>query len=136
MGALLNGHKISNFTPVEIKENDLLEFGNAHCGKRTYMAVAGGIKTPEILNSRSQYKGITSESKLSKSKMIPFDMVKFKPPKGIRINPRKTKSEEMYNLILPSGNLTNKNGGYFNIKSEKGTFDQSNEKAHLFHFLY
>ena len=45
---------------------------------------------------------------------------------------KKTKSEDMYNLILPSGNLTNKNGGYFNIKSEKGTFDQSNEKAHLF----
>ena len=38
----------------------------------------------------------------------------------------------MYNLIFPSGNLINKNGGYFNIKSEKGTFDQSNEKAHLF----
>ena len=45
---------------------------------------------------------------------------------------KKTKSEDMYNLILPSGNLTNKNGGYFNIKSEKGTFDQSNERAHLF----
>ena len=38
----------------------------------------------------------------------------------------------MYNLIFPSGNLTNKNGNYFNIKSEKGTFDQSSEKAHLF----
>ena len=45
---------------------------------------------------------------------------------------KKTKSENMYNLMFPSGNLINKNGGYFNIKSEKGTFDQSNEKAHLF----
>ncbi len=44
----------------------------------------------------------------------------------------KKKSENMYNLIFPSGNLISKNGGYFNIKSEKGTFDQSNEKAHLF----
>ena len=39
---------------------------------------------------------------------------------------------EVYALIFPSGNLISKNGGYFNIKSEKGAFDQSNEKAHLF----
>lgn len=94
MDAQLNGLKIANFIPVEIKEKDLLEFGNANFGKRTYMAVKGGIQTHEILKSRSQYKGITTYATLSKTKLIPFNMVKFLPPKGARLSLKKTNSKE------------------------------------------
>ena len=100
MNALLNGLKIPNFVPVEIKEKDLLEFGNARLGKRSYMAVSGGIQTHEVLKSRSQYKGITSEANLCKTKLIPFDKVKFFPPKGARLSSPKTdlKKELIYLL--------------------------------------
>ncbi len=134
MGVRLNGYEIPNFTPVEIKEKDLLEFGNAHRGKRTYMAIAGGIQTPEILNSRSQYKGITSDSKLSKTKLIPFDMVNFDSPKGVRISPRITESEEMMILAYK--------GPDFNLLSEiaknklcQNIFSISNKNSRMAYIL-
>jgi biotin-dependent carboxylase-like uncharacterized protein len=134
MGAKLNGQKISNFSPVEINEKDLLEFGNAHCGKRTYMAVAGGIQTPEILNSRSQYKGITSESKLSKTKLIPFNMVKFDPPKGVRISPRIKESKQMVILVYkgPDFNLLSENA---KNKLCQNTFSISNKNSRMAYIL-
>ena len=82
MNAKLNGKPINNFTAIKIKENDLLQFGNAHQGKRTYLAVAGGFKNPKILNSRSQYLGITPEATISKTKLIPIDKVDLNLKKG------------------------------------------------------
>ena len=85
MNAKLNEKPINNFTAIKIKENDLLQFGNAHQGKRTYLAVAGGFKNPEILNSRSQYLGITPEATISKTKLIPIDKVDLNLKKGARL---------------------------------------------------
>jgi len=134
MNAQLNGHKISNLTPVKIKVKDILEFGNAHHGKRTYMAVAGGIQTPEILNSRSQFKGITSESKLSRTKLIPFDAVKFDPTIGVRMSPQINKSKEMVILAYK--------GPDFNLLSEiaknklcQNTFSISNKNSRMAYVL-
>lgn len=95
MNTRLNGLLIPSYSTIEIKEKDLLEFGNANCGKRTYMAVSGGFQTPEILGSRSQFEGITAEPTLSKTKLIPFDVMKFKPSKGARISPPKAASKEI-----------------------------------------
>jgi biotin-dependent carboxylase-like uncharacterized protein len=86
MNATLNGVKVQNLNAIEIKENDILEFGNASKGTRTYMAVAGGIQSPEILGSRSQFKGITTDSRLNKYKLIPFAKVSFVPKKGARLS--------------------------------------------------
>ena len=85
MNAKLNEKPINNFTAIKIKENDLLQFGNAHQGKRTYLAVAGGFKNPKILNSRSQYLGITPEATISKTKLIPIDKVDLNLKKGARL---------------------------------------------------
>lgn len=85
MNAKLNEKPINNFTAIKIKENDLLQFGNAHQGKRTYLAVAGGFKNPKILNSRSQYQGITPEATISKTKLIPICQVDLNLQKGVRL---------------------------------------------------
>ena len=134
MNARLNGQKISNLTPVKIKVKDILEFGNAHHGKRTYMAVAGGIQTPEILNSRSQFKGITSESKLSRTKLIPFDTAKFNPTIGVRMSPQINKSKDMVILAYK--------GPDFNLLSEiaknklfQNTFSISNKNSRMAYVL-
>lgn len=48
-----------NKQPIEMwrsqtfKKNDLLSFGNAVCGFRAYIAVAGGIGVPRVMGSRS-----------------------------------------------------------------------------------
>ena len=63
-----------------------MQFGNAHQGKRTYLAVAGGFKIPKILNSRSQYLGITPEATISKTKLIPIDKVDLNLKKGECLN--------------------------------------------------
>lgn len=86
MSAQLNGVTIPNLSAVEIKEGDILEFGNARGGIRTYMAVAGGIQAPKRLGSRSQFKGITTDSRLSKTKLIPFHRVVFDLKKGARLS--------------------------------------------------
>jgi biotin-dependent carboxylase-like uncharacterized protein len=86
MNAKLNEKPINNFTAIKIKENDLLQFGIAHHGKRTYLAVAGGFKNPKILNSRSHYQGITPETTISKTKLIPIGQVDLNLQKGARLN--------------------------------------------------
>ena len=86
MNAKLNEKPINNSTAIKIKENDLLQFGNALQGKRTYLAVAGGFKIPKILNSRSQYLGITPEATISKTKLIPIDKVDLNLKKGECLN--------------------------------------------------
>lgn len=94
MNTRLDGLPVHNLIAVNIKERGLLDFGNSYEGKRTYMAVAGGIQTPEILGSRSQYKGITDEGTISKLKLIPFNKVKFYSHKGARLGPPKTDSKK------------------------------------------
>ncbi len=85
MNARLNNEPIDNLTAIRIKEKDIIQFGTAQQGKRCYLAVAGGFKTPKLLGSRSQYLGITPEATICKNKLIPIDTKKINFRKGAHI---------------------------------------------------
>lgn len=88
MSATLNGKAIQLNKKIEIQPSDLLKFGSAIIGCRTYLAVLGGFKSDKVLSSRSFYHSITSNSVLKKGDVIKFtpgtshfsdDYVKLKP---------------------------------------------------------
>ena len=87
MQAQLNNTPIKNYIPTEVMEGDVLNFGTAFKGCRTYLNVAGGFKTEKVLGSRSQYKGITKEERINKKILLPIGTSTFDPKKGAHIHP-------------------------------------------------
>ncbi|MEK9740103.1 MAG: biotin-dependent carboxyltransferase family protein [Flavobacteriaceae bacterium] len=75
----LNGKKISNNKAIAVKEGDQLKFTHALNGCRTYLGVFGGIQTETLLGSKSQAKGITRSSKLTKNNILPIGTNSVKP---------------------------------------------------------
>lgn len=51
----IDGERVPMWKPVFIRKGSIVKFGAAHAGSRAYMAVAGGIDVPVVLNSRSTY---------------------------------------------------------------------------------
>ncbi|MGQ9641985.1 MAG: biotin-dependent carboxyltransferase family protein [Candidatus Bathycorpusculaceae bacterium] len=51
----INGENAPMWQTLEVKEGDVISFGKLNSGCRVYMAIAGGIKTPLVLGSRSTY---------------------------------------------------------------------------------
>ena len=84
--AKINGLKINNYIPIEVLEGDILEMGNTKNGCRTYLGVAGGIKTEKVMGSRSQFQGLTREYRICKKMLLPIGNSNFVPLKGARIS--------------------------------------------------
>lgn len=55
MGAALDGEKIPMFTALKAAAGQILKFGNAKKGMRTYLLVAGGIDVPKTMGSASTF---------------------------------------------------------------------------------
>ncbi len=51
----VNGVSVKSYTPIWIKAGDVLDFGEAISGCRTYLAIQGGIDVPTVLDSTSTY---------------------------------------------------------------------------------
>jgi antagonist of KipI len=51
----IDGRAVPGWRPVAVRSGSVLQFGEAICGCRAYLAVAGGLDTPEVLGSRSTY---------------------------------------------------------------------------------
>lgn len=70
---MINGDAIEMNELIQIIEGDMLSFGKRKKGVYTYIGIKGGIQSEEVLNSRSQFKHITSKFRLEKGDHIPFD---------------------------------------------------------------
>ena len=68
----LNNQRVESVNVITIKKNDLLQFGAAYHGKRTYLAVPGGFQSEEIFGSQSQYKGLTKFATVKKNELLPI----------------------------------------------------------------
>jgi biotin-dependent carboxylase-like uncharacterized protein len=68
--AIINNKKASLNSVIQVEKGTVLSFGKQRFGVRTYLSVKGGFNTEKILNSRSQYKGITSEEFLTKGSIL------------------------------------------------------------------
>ena len=55
LSPLLNGDPIKMWRPIFAKKGCKLSFGKPLSGCRTYLAVAGGIAVPNIMDSKSTY---------------------------------------------------------------------------------
>ena len=89
MNARLNDEILKNYKPYFVKKEDVLSFGIAKLGCRTYLGISGGIKTEKVLGSRSQYQNITSSDKIIKNTIIPIGNSNFKPAVGTRVKEQK-----------------------------------------------
>ena len=58
---------------IHVQKGDVISFGKKRFGVRTYLAVLGGFKTEKVLNSRSLFKGVTSQSKIQKGDCLTFN---------------------------------------------------------------
>ena len=68
----LNGKPVSSFGLIPIEEGDTIEIGAFLQGSILYLGIKGGFQTEKILESRSWYQGITSESTAQKNALIPY----------------------------------------------------------------
>ena len=70
---MINGDLVEMNNSIHIGEGDILSFGKRKNGVYTYIGIKGGIQSEKVLNSRSQFKHITSKFRLEKGDHIPFD---------------------------------------------------------------
>ena len=70
----LNDMVVSVNTVHSIKQGDVLKLSSISKGVRSYLAVAGGFDSEEILSSQSFYQGITNESKIEKGDLLNFNI--------------------------------------------------------------
>ena len=81
MSATLNNTPISNYNVIQIKAGDILSYGRLLKGFRGYLAIKGGLKTTDVLGSRSQYFPITKRGSLKDNQELTYDVFSTFAPK-------------------------------------------------------
>ena len=76
MHATLNHKPVSNNSSISVESGDVLRFGRASQGFRSYLAIKNGFQSKSVLNSRSQYKSITKSVSLSKDEILHYSEFK------------------------------------------------------------
>ena len=69
----LNNVSVSAYKPIQINKGDIVSFSALTHGYRTYLAVLGGLKTEEVLNSRSFFEPVTVKGLLKNGDTLPID---------------------------------------------------------------
>jgi biotin-dependent carboxylase-like uncharacterized protein len=72
MNVTLNGKALKTNAVYQVNTGDTLKFGKLSKGCRSYLGVLGGFQTEVHMGSRSMYKGITTNYKLSKGDVLPI----------------------------------------------------------------
>ncbi len=72
MSPMLNERPVENHKAIRVEKDAVLSFGALKTGFRCYLAVSGGFKTEKIMNSRSQFKGVTNQSVIAKGDVLPI----------------------------------------------------------------
>ncbi|MCH4823703.1 biotin-dependent carboxyltransferase family protein [Gramella lutea] len=62
----LNGQAVSNNEIINLKKNDIIEFGKRKSGFRSYLGISGGFETEKVMESLSWYEGLTDQFRLEK----------------------------------------------------------------------
>lgn len=70
MNPKLNECVIENNSTISVASGDILSFGTLAMGFRSYIAVLGGFQTECIMESRSMYQNVTTNSRLFKGDQL------------------------------------------------------------------
>ncbi len=84
--AELDEKMIEMYKAIFISAGQVLKLGSLSSGRYTYMAVKGGIQSEVVLNSRSQFKGITKSNRCTKGMVLYHANISKNPE-----NPQQTK---------------------------------------------
>ncbi len=77
----LNGYEVDNYMTLEVKKGDVLDLSILKSGMRAYIAFAGGIDVPKVLNSRSTYLPMQFgdyDKKIIRGQTLPIQKVNHK----------------------------------------------------------
>lgn len=69
----INDEIVENNQVLQILPDDELSFGRRKAGCRAFMAVSGGIRSKEIMESRSWYEGITEHFRLENGMRLSYE---------------------------------------------------------------
>lgn len=94
--AKLQHSPIENHTVYLARKGDILELKKVIKGCRGYLAIAGGIQTPEVLGSKSMFVPVTSTGNLHTITEIPVGMSMYGTSKGARIKASTPKDKTSY----------------------------------------
>lgn len=72
MDPKLNGRAIQMFKSIDVNTNDIISFGKAQTGFRTYLAIKEGFTSEIVLGSRSMAKEITNAFRILKGDLLEF----------------------------------------------------------------
>lgn len=86
----LNHKSIKLNSRINISKGDVLEFGTRIYGVRAYLAIKNGFQTTKILNSRSFYEGITTQSRVQKGDNIEYVALSKQTSAHVNIAVQKT----------------------------------------------
>lgn len=81
----LNSIAIEQYESIKIQTGDQLEIGAAVDGNFIYIGIAGGFEVPEVLESRSYFKGITKQQ-LTKGDTISYQSKKSFTKSGVKLS--------------------------------------------------
>ena len=87
MSAKLNDASVNNNEVHRVEAGDVISFGKLKNGFRTYLALKGGIRTREVLNSRSYFRSITKIESLKANEEIEYAPCHDYEPKISQIKP-------------------------------------------------
>lgn len=73
MPPALNGTPIELNRVIKVKKGDILSFGRIQNGVRTYLAVKNGIRSEQIMSSRSMYPNVTTYFRFQKNDIMDID---------------------------------------------------------------
>jgi len=81
LSATINNQPIENYKVYKINKGDILSYGRLENGFRGYLAVKGGLMSPTIMGSRSQFFPVTQTKCIQDYDEIPFEPVTNFEPK-------------------------------------------------------
>lgn len=84
--AFLGGKKLEMNRVYTAKKGALLKVGNVLQGCRTYIGLDGGIASDTVMNSRSMFYPLTSQSRLHKGDVLKTNTSNFGELKGGRVH--------------------------------------------------
>lgn len=81
LSPMLDDQSLSMNQPVFVRAGQRISFGSPTQGVRSYLAFSGGVETPQVLGSFSQYPGITPADRIRTGDQLTFRSVThFVPP--------------------------------------------------------
>ena len=75
MSAKVNDSAVLLHHPTIVHAGDVISFGKLQYGVRTYLAVRGGLKSEQIMGSRSMCYPVTSNPMIFKGDSLPIDKI-------------------------------------------------------------